>query len=307
MGIRKTVFGSHLEKGCFIRLNNTWGKHYHVYHNLPFLSIIDPKTDLVKDSFETLKLSEEEFEYLKKTSIDFTICDKKDKPLMCIEFDGMQDGFNVGSKYHLRNGSMGLKERRAMFELKLRVAHFFRFPYIILGSEEFRELSDGTRLTIADALIGEVMSLRATKKRVDAGFYPSQCGYSQEDFDALSPDQQSEIIGDWLTMIEVESDFEHNPITKEIARLSKELHAYGYSIAFVNDGTHDREKWVWVECGVNNHLGAGTAKVYLPDFKTPYCYCTAHVAIEIAHFLALEQLRKKKKRYNQNRLGNRGR
>jgi hypothetical protein len=294
MGIRKTVFGSHMEKGCFIKLNKTWGKHYHVYHNLPFLSVIDPKIDLVEDSFKTLKLSEEEFEYLKKTSIDFTICDKKDKPLICIEFDGMQDGFNVGSKYHLRNGSLGLKERRAMFELKLHVTHFFHFPYIILGSEEFRELSEGTRLTIADALIGEVMSLRATYKRVNAGFYPSQCGYTQEEFEALSQEQQSEIIGDWLTTIEVESDFEYNPITKEVARLSKELHSYGYSITFVNDGTHDREKWVWVECGVNNYLGAETAKVYLPYFKTPYCHCTAHVAIEIAHFLALEKLRKKR-------------
>jgi hypothetical protein len=63
-------------------------------------------------------------------------------------------------------------------------------------------------------------------------------------------------------------------------------------MTFLNDGKHDREKWVWVEFEVRNHCGKATAKVYLPDFKTPYCHCTVHVAIEIAHLLALEQLRK---------------
>jgi hypothetical protein len=183
-----------------------------------------------------------------------------------------------------------------MIELKLRVAHFFSFPYIVLGSEEFRDLSDAVRLTIADGLIGEVMSLRATNQRINAGFNPSQCGYSQEEFDSLSPAQQSEIIGDWITTVEVESDFKHNPIMSEIARLSKELRAYGYSMTFLNDGKHDREKWVWVECGVSSHLGAAAAKVYLPDFKTPYCHCTVHVSIEIARLLALEQLRKQNKK-----------
>jgi len=53
------------------------------------------KTDLVDDSFEPFKLSDEEYEQLKKTSIDFTICDKKDKTSCLHEFDGLQDGFNV--------------------------------------------------------------------------------------------------------------------------------------------------------------------------------------------------------------------
>jgi hypothetical protein len=295
MGVRKTVFGSRMETGCFVRLNDTWGKHYHIYHNLPFLSVIDPKTELVDDPVEPLKLSEEEYEHLKKTSIDFTICDKRYKPLVCIEFDGMQNGFNVGSTYHLRNGSSGPEGRRAMIELKLRVAHFFLFPYIILGSEEFRELSDGARLTIADGLIGEVMSQRAIHKRIGAGFDPRQCGYSTKEFDMLSEAERSDIIGNWVTMIEIESDYEHNPIVREISLLSNKLHAHNNTMTFLNDGKCDHEKWVWVEFEVRNHCDKATAKVYLPDFKTPYCHCTVHVAIEIAHLLALEQLRKQSK------------
>jgi hypothetical protein len=296
MGVRKTVFGSRMERKCFQKLNETWGKHYHIYPNLPFLSVIAPKTDLNDDSFETFKLSEEEYEQLKKTSIDFTVCDKKDVPLVCIEFDGLQDGFNVGDTYHLRNGTPGKKGRRAFIELKLRVAHAFCFPYLVLGSEEFRGLSDAVRLTIADGLIGEVMSLRSTNKRISAGFDPVQCGFCIEEFDELSQAQQSEIIGDWLTVIELESDFEHNPIVREVSRLSNKLHAYGHTMTFLNDGKRDREKWVWVELEVESHYGKAAAKVYLPDFKTPYCYCTVHVAIEIAHLLALERLRKQNKK-----------
>jgi hypothetical protein len=215
MGVRNTVFGSRMERKCFQKLNETWGKHYHIHHNLPFLNVFAARTDLVDDSFEPFKLSDEEYEQLKKTSIDFTVCDKKDKPLVCIEFDGLQDGFNVGSTYHLRSGAPGKKGRRAFIELKLRVAHASLFPYIVLGSEEFRGLSDAVRLTIADGLIGEVMSLRATHKRIGAGFDPSQCGYSTEEFDALSEAERSDIIGNWVTMIELESDYEHNPIVRE--------------------------------------------------------------------------------------------
>lgn len=48
-------------------------------------------------------------------------------------------------------------------------------------------------------------------------------------------------------MIEVENDFKHNPIVREVARLSSELHATGYGMTFLNDEQHDRDKWVWMQ------------------------------------------------------------
>lgn len=296
MGVRKTVFGSSMEKRCFRKLNETWATEYNVYHNLPFLSVFTAKGELFSETLEPFKLSTEDYDRLKKTSIDFTVCDKHDEPLVCIEFDGMQQGFNVGRDYHLRDGSSGRVARRALIELKLRVAHGSQFPYLVLGSEEFRGLSDRVRLTIADGLIGEVMSLRATQKRINAGFDPTKCGYTTDEFDALSPSEQSEIIGDWVTMIEVEADYEHNPIVKEVARISKELNATGHGMTFVNDGQHDRNKWVWMQCDVTSPThGSAVAKVCLPDFQTPFCYFTVHVAIEIGHLLALEELQKQVK------------
>ncbi len=295
MGVRKTVFGSSLEKGCFRKLRQTWGKDYHIYHNLPFLNVFTGKDELLNEELERFRLSDSEYDLLKKTSIDFTLCDKNDTPLVCVEFDGLQDGFNVGTRYHLRSGLPGRKGRRALLELKLRVAHGSLFPYLVLGSEEFRGLSEAVRLTIADGLIGEVLSLRAADERINAGFDPTQCGYSIEEFDEMSSSQKSEIIGDWVTMIEIESDFEYNPIVREVARLSSEVHATGYRVTFLNDSQYDPDKWVWMQCGVTNSpYGDASVTVCMPDFKTPWCYTTVHVAQEVGRLLALEQIRKRR-------------
>lgn len=295
MGVRKTVFGSSLEKRCFRKLNETWGRYYHVYHNLPFLNVFTGRTDLLNDSSEPFKLSDAEYDLLKKTSIDFTICNKKDVPLVCIEFDGLQNGFNIGTSYHLRSGLSGRKSRRSVMELKLRVAHGSQFPYLVLGSEEFRGLSESVRLTIADGLIGEVISLRAAHERINNGFDPAQCGYSVDEFDALPSAQKSEIVGDWVTMIEIESDFEHNPISREIARLSSELHATGYRVTPLSNGQNDSNKMVCMQCSVTqSSYGMSTASVCLPDFQTPFCSFTVHMAQEISRLLALEQLRKRR-------------
>jgi hypothetical protein len=300
-----------MEKKCFRKLTATWGKDYNIYHNLPFLLVFNGKSDLLSETLEPITLAEEEYELLKKTSIDFTICDKNDTPLVCVEFDGMQDGFNVGTKYYRRDGTSGKNGRRVMTELKLRVAHGSRFPYFVIGSEEFRGLSDTIRLNIADGLIGEVMSQRATDQQVKAGFDPSRCGYSAEEFEAFSPSQQSAVVGDWFDTVEIESDFKHNPIAREVARLAVELHETGNSTRFINCELHDPDKWVWVECGVTSRSnGSATAKVCLPDFKTPYCYFPIHLAIEIGHLLALEQLRlrrrKERKSSRANKMTRRG-
>jgi hypothetical protein len=294
MGVRKTVFGSDTEKHCYRKLSETWAKDYHLYHNLPFLNVFSCKSDLFDENLVPFRLSDTDYDRLKKTSIDFTLCDKRDRPLICVEFDGMQDGFNIGTTYHLRNGKSGRKGRRAFLELKLRVAHGSNFTYLVLGSAEFCDLSDSLRITIADGLIGEVMSLRAFNKRVNKGFDSRQYGYSEDEFRELLPAQQSEILDDWLIMLEVESDYKYNPVAKEVMRLSKELHVNGHCMTFLNDGCHDPTQWVWVEYEVSSGLlGSANVKICMPNFNTPYCYYPIHVAIEVANLMALEQLRKR--------------
>ena len=52
MGVRKTVFGSSMEKKYFRKLTETWAKDNHIYHNLPFLNVFTAKTDLVDDDLQ---------------------------------------------------------------------------------------------------------------------------------------------------------------------------------------------------------------------------------------------------------------
>ena len=294
MGVRETVFGSKEEKKYYTKLQRTWGNKLNIYHNIPFLNVFTAKDELIGENYNNFKLSEEEYDQLKKTSIDFVICDIKDKPIACIEFDGLQQGFNVGTTYIVSGKQKERKSRKIFFELKLRVAHGSLFPYFILGSEQFKGLSDSVYLTIADALIGEVLSTQACKKNTSSGFNPADCGYSDEEFENFSEEHKREIIENWFVNIELESDYQHNPIFQKVAELTRETKSSGYSILFLNEDDRDSEIWTWVECEVKNvKYGNASAKVYLPNFKAPSCYFIVHIAIEIAQLLALEKIKKK--------------
>src|SRR5262245_65791496 len=107
MGVKASVFASKAERENFYKMSRQWGEKWRLYHNLPFLNLFD-----LDNLFETagfgkktrLVLSEVEKARLKKTSIDYTLCDPNDTPLLCVEFDGLNDGFNVGPIYHRPSG-----------------------------------------------------------------------------------------------------------------------------------------------------------------------------------------------------------
>lgn len=295
MGVRETVFGSNEEKRYFSKLQKTWGEKLNIYHNIPFLNVFTAKDELIDENLNIFKLSEDEYDKLKKTSIDFVICDKKDKPIACMEFDGLLQGFNVGTSYIISKGKPEKKGRKEFLELKLRVAHGSLFPYFILGSEQFKGISGAVYLTIADAIIGEVLSTQESVNLINSGFSPSECGYTEEEFESFDEKRKREIIEDWCLNIEIEADYNNNPIFKKTAELMKETKSSGYKIFFLNDGERDSKIWTWVECEVTNfELGNASAKVYLPNFKTPSCYFTTHIAIEVAQLLALSQIKERK-------------
>ncbi|NOZ86216.1 MAG: DUF2726 domain-containing protein [Deltaproteobacteria bacterium] len=295
MGVRKTVFGSNEEKKYYRKLQKTWGQKLNIYHNIPFLNVFTARDELIDENGRIFKITEEEYDKLKKTSIDFVICDKKDKPIACVEFDGLLQGFNVGTNYIISEEKVDRKGRRDFLELKLRVAHGSSFPYFILGSEQFKGLSGSVYLTIADALIGEVLSTQELIRAINLGFNPTDCGYSEEEFDQLDHFQKRTIIEDWFLNVEIEADYKNNPVFQEVAKLMTETKSSGFSIIFLNENERDSEIWTWVECKVRNHIyGDASAKVYLPNFNTPSCHFSAHIAIEVAKLLALSQIKERK-------------
>jgi hypothetical protein len=153
MSLRKSIFDNENERELYENLKSRWGKIFNIYPQLPFTKIFD---------INTLKnVDEKEKDFLLKTNIDYTICDKKDRPLMCIEFDGMGGGYSREGKYipNLKIIPLKGRERRKMkLELKLRIAKEHQFPFFVVSFEETKELiPEKIHLTILDGIIGKTI------------------------------------------------------------------------------------------------------------------------------------------------------
>ena len=306
MGVRKSVFASKPERLAYEHLSRTWGDKYRIYHNLPFLNVFDTSEliDFSNWELKKIELDQIDLSRLKKTSIDFTLCDDADRPLLCIEFDGLADGYNVGNKYHTE-----LPEspwRKIIMNLKLKVAHGSLFPFVVLGTPQFDKISKRVEVAIVDGIIGDILAKKAVTERISKGFTAEEAGISQEEFDELAPSQQHELIQDWVFGIEIEADFEHNPIYRVCADLQKELGVHSFRVEWTEYPNADRAKNVKERAALLNRallhgskvtvehpeLGSSSATVMLPNFKT-YGVSALTLSQELAHLIALDRLKDK--------------
>ena len=310
MSVNKTVFASKSERENYYKLKRIWGEKYIIYHNLPFLNVFNPKdlVDITTDwSHPTpFTLTEIEFNRLKKTSIDFTLCDQQDNPTLCIEFDGMQQGFNVGTKYYPEELHQPPNPwRRQITELKLKVALGSVFPFFVVGSKQFDDLSREIRLTIVDGIIGTVMASKGTMETIGKGFNPEDVGWTQEDFEKLTDHEQHEIVHDWVICVEVDQEFEQKTTTRARARLETELGVRAYGFEYLTYPPLDynsslEERTIALESAIyhGTRITLRTldseevqAEAWIPNFNvagfSPY-----GLSEDIAFLLALEKLKK---------------
>jgi hypothetical protein len=296
MGVKDQVFASNAERRNFYKLSKQWGQQYRLYHNLPFLNIFDTKNllEFSDDQIKIINISDIEFSRLKKTSVDFTLCDEKEKPQICIDFDGYQEGYNVGTKYHSKYAHDSWKE--TIYDLKLKVAHGSLFPYFVFSSDQFKDLSKNICLTIVDGIIGEVFSKKAANERFSKGLKAEDLGLSDEEFNQLPSWDQDELIQDWAFGVEVEADFENNPIYKKSAELRTVVgFDHGYSgrsepIKLPANAAFDKALFHGTKYTMDaKELGKIEISVLLPNSKSPY-FIGITLADEIAHLLALDKL-----------------
>jgi hypothetical protein len=227
-------------------------------------------------------------------------------PILCVEFDGLQDGYNVGQIYVPSPKSVPQNPwRQTITELKLKVAHCSLFPFFVVGTKHFEDISDEIRMTIVDGIIGEVLSSMETRKKFEEGFDPTEIGYTQEQFDKLPPYDQHEIIQDWVISVEVESDFKNNPICVKRGELDNLLRvkSFGYEHKFIPD-IEDIEDVIERARGIDNatmiganvtlhtdDFGDVTGEVWLPRFRVPF-YSDFGLSQDIAAIFALSKLMK---------------
>jgi hypothetical protein len=284
MSVNESVFGSKSERRKFEKLSRRWGDEYQIYHNLPFLNVFSP-SDLVswwESNPKEFSLDEIEMSRLKKTSIDFTLCDDADKPILCIEFDGLKSGYNVGAKYYSRRQPG--EWRQTIMDLKLKVAHGSEFPFFVISSEEFSDIEEDVESSIVDGVIGEVLAKKETSSRLQREFDPSHYGYSEPEFQALSSFEKNQIIQDWAIGIEVEATLKHNPISRLSAELCRTTKYESYSFRYLNKPKIDPKitdplerakllqdtKFKGCRLSVSTtDLGDISSTVWIPNFQTP--------------------------------------
>lgn len=148
-----SIFESSSERENFYKLRRQWDDGYRVYPNLNFLNVYKP--DKIR---KRLTLTDNQFEFLKKTDVDYTLCDWGDKPVVCIEFDGIQKGFSVGLKYNSSEQKIPLRKKN--FEMKLKIAKELSIPLFVVSPQQFNNIATGVKLTIVDGIVSHAIAIR---------------------------------------------------------------------------------------------------------------------------------------------------
>lgn len=299
MAVRGNVFGSGEERDYYYRLAEQWGDDWRIYHNLPYLQIFD---------FDTLKssLSGREQARLKKTSVDYTLCDAEDRPLMSVEFDGLAQGFNVGDEYHVpRHASPPRPWREEIMSLKLEVAHSCDYPFFVVGSTYFEEVTEDLRLTLVGGIIGTVLANQAKRKRIP-NYLEDR---APEESEKLSERERRDIQDD-IMAVEVQAEMDFNPLTRERWRRVSEIGESGWrveplfdpplpdatSFEKVRERIEGMEDARLVGCRVTlpaEEYGGVSATAWIPNFDTPgFDAVAADLPEDIAFLLACEKLKR---------------
>ena len=215
--VKETVFGSKAERAVYKALNTRWGDKFHLFPSLPFANVIN---------FERMNLTHKEMEFLFKTSVDFTLCDKETyRPFLSIDFDGMGRGFSRNGEYVEILPSED-KYRKLKFNLKLKITEQAHYDYFIVSYRETENLDPNLHLTIVDGIIGKILARNNLNKILQER--GEELNRMIED---LSPFIEKEvIIDDWFIEREIETEAEYNPIFRKELELEEELHKNGVII-----------------------------------------------------------------------------
>jgi hypothetical protein len=283
------------------------GDRYDLWHKLPFLNLFTREGLIDPDSTDlrSLTISDIEWQRLKKTSVNYVLCDREhDAPLVCIDFDGIQDGFNAGREYRPRAENPS-HWRDVITSLKLKVAHGSLFPCFVVGWREFADISPTVRRCIVDGIIGEVLAKKAVSDRFAHGLAAADAGMTEVEWEVLPPWDRREIMQDVAMTMEIDADFEHNPLFAEVATLWSELGYPAGSHRFVDAlGTRRAPSGRWLEepplFGAEytirtDDVGAVTRTSWLANFRAPG-FVGLGLVEEIAHLLALDEVRRLRER-----------
>lgn len=206
MSVKENIFDGFHERELFKHLNSRWNQYFNIYPQLPFTKIFD---------IDSLIIKEKERDFLLKTNIDYTICNKENKPIMCVEFDGWSHGYNKGNEYiQIKPDSL----RKAKLELKLKIALEHIFPFYIISYDEKKYVSEKIYLTVVDGIIGQTIA-----KMNFLGEINKHINEQRDALDSMNEYARNEHIQDLITSVEVELELTWDPIAKMASEIESIL------------------------------------------------------------------------------------
>ncbi|QTA37579.1 DUF2726 domain-containing protein [Thermosipho ferrireducens] len=265
MGLKKSIFDSYSEKKLFEHIDSIWKDKLIIYPQLPFTKIFDIKK---------LNVDQKERNFLLKTNIDYTICDKNYKPLMCIEFDGIGRGYSKEGKYIQLKKDLKRKKRKWKLELKLKIAREHCFPLYIISYEEVEYISEEIHLAVIDGIIGQTIANMQIPIKI--GEYLKD---NQDILSSMGEYERNEFIQDLVISAEVEQELTWDPIAKKAAEIGNILFTNGitnnYGYRFLSKpelpnkriNSYNRIEWIGCEAWCETPKGKITSKVWIRNFE----------------------------------------
>ena len=226
----ESIFDSKAERKIYQRLKTVWSKYVDAYPQIPVRKVLG------YDDLKRLPIRRGAIDYLLGAEFDFVVCEKDtDTPVLAIEFDGIGKGFSQGGRYVSRVAVVNDPHRKLKLDAKLRACELSGFPLVVVSflETDLLEASENA-ITVLDGIIGEV--------RATIGLQRLVASHNNLLGDALCRDP-SGLAADWIMSgLEVQSDFENNPLRRTAMEIGSRLPIWGIDMEFLRD----REGYVGV-------------------------------------------------------------
>ncbi len=293
MGLLKAdVFGSPREREFYYKLAKTWEGKLKIWHNLHCGAVFDLSHPDIRSLCRLLPDRWEKYFFF-NTSIDYVCCDLDDRPVLCIEYDGEGQGYNSGLKYYnTMNPRDGKRPRK--LSLKLDLARRAGLPFFVVSYKHLKDLTPSTQLSIADGIIGDVLSSRA-KLAIDTNAgVAERFRMSEEEFSRLPSEQQQQMKETRRQELYFEVEQELNPISK----LFHEKWPFHYKVSIKSLPTVGLIKcscilffWDATVCGPSKEV-AHRSSFTMPDFVASG-FGSQELAKRIAVLIAFDEALRK--------------
>jgi hypothetical protein len=212
MKVQDFVFGSKSERRLYAALDTHWSDRFDLFPSLPFTAIID---------IGGAPLYQKQKDFLYKTSVDYTLCTKKGKPIVSVEFDGMGHGFSREGEYIQIVPSTD-PNRKLKLDLKLKLCNDIGYPFFVVSYNEALPIGESISLTIVDGLIGQVLAQQSVNSLLN-----KRLANHRDILHDLSEDEKQEFFQELVVDAEVDAELMWNPIFRDAARLVTAAHEKG--------------------------------------------------------------------------------